>query len=58
MLKVSDAPVGFVSCLVSFDWPSSPVPVGKEYYRYLAFNTDIGDLKTKRCRLVYKTQAK
>ena len=47
MLKVSDAPVGFVSCLVSFDWPF-----------LLAFNTDNGDLKTKRCRLVYKTQAK
>ena len=52
MLKVSDAPVSFcfLPCVFRLAFLH---PLEKN-----TFNTDIGDLKSKRCRLVYKTQAK
>ena len=52
MLKVSDAPVSFcfLPCIFRLAFLH---PLEKN-----TFNTDIGDLKLKRCRLVYKTQAK
>ena len=52
MLKVSDAPVSFcfLPCIFRLAFLH---PLEKN-----TFNTDIGDLKSKRCRLVYKTQAK